>query len=1344
MFGSSKKDQNMPENVAEPDDDANIGRTKKIKLLSFVSLKVLIAASSFFATSIVILAIFSSFFAKQIAEYKINQIFRDKSIDSKIIIKNIGLDGVAFSHISIGPKGKETIIAENGVIDWQADILGRKLIINNIRADKAFAHIAINKNGLDFRDLQSFLGKSSGDSLVEINNISLPNANLLIDTDYGVINNNISINGSKKQGFIGSSKTIIDNNMMGNPIIIGFAVEPIKADGDVALALSTIFNNNNLAFNKTQLSNIYGRVNSYFKLQNRGKKLYEFTIFPSNFSVGKVKFADLSIEGAGLNLKGFHLNSDEDWQNNAIISSNGAISFKNLNIKKSIIQNAQIGFDVFRQNKKVIIKTISNYAKIKSYENIDNLKLQTVTEFKPAKLDEFQDTDFKTNIYVIGNNINGKETNKILEHLKNIGLSIGSFANLKAKLLVVKENGAFFISPDKDIIINNGNIKFSDVSLNNNVSKSIIVLQNKLGKWSTLGKLYGSLFIKDGKGSLFDTKIDNLSFNNNYLSANIHDSNIVNFKYDKYRISGKINNLAFNKSANSLPNGEVLGAFHINSANHSFSDSFINLAGNVKNGHIFLKSSGSLNNINFSNINSKKAYYSLFANGFMNSQGIINNINLKSNLIGSFSNNGNYINNSIINYMAIIDKKYNDYSIKSFGNISASNLYFNGNKINKLHSDFVVNSDNIKSQNFIGKINAKIGFADLVNNIKSEDLAFSSQFNISNKNNILIANYDNLALSSPNIYSQNFSLKSANISGPIFVKIANKQLTVNSENCLKLNANNLQINGNFMPLFNGSICSDEKGRIASIINGKTNLYANTNIKNSYILLGNSKDKQKIEIANLNGKFVSGTNGEVIYNSNGGMFNIHIKSLNNNSTDSIINVNKSNINIIIDKLGTKLKAKIDQVSTNNFPVSASGPIAANILIPKNGKILGDFTFNNLKLKDNEKLPRFENILISGNGKINNNIINALGRITNEALSINIANFNFNHNLTNASGSLNINSDNLIFTPNYKDNKPFGIQDIIPPLQDVLVNADGKIDASTNIKWSGGKKLQGTAEVFTDNFNFYSLLGPVKGVSGRIKFSDIFAIKTDGVQNLKIASLNVGIPLNDGNIDFSIDGDKNINIHNALWPFSDGSLFLEPDKIPFYGNERKVTIYAKDVDMAKLLNTIKIPNIVVQGRMNGRLPVYIINNDVRVIDGTMSATEAGGIVKYTGPDINPPNKKLGFIDKIKQSIFGKPVPSGAQLAIEALRDLHYKILKADVNGRLAGDMNFKFLIEGNNPALLSGHGFKFNVGVNVPLGQLLQSYNNLLQSYKNVFEFDTKTIKKDNGGQYYYKPTEKYNK
>jgi hypothetical protein len=333
----------------------------------------------------------------------------------------------------------------------------------------------------------------------------------------------------------------------------------------------------------------------------------------------------------------------------------------------------------------------------------------------------------------------------------------------------------------------------------------------------------------------------------------------------------------------------------------------------------------------------------------------------------------------------------------------------------------------------------------------------------------------------------------------------------------------------------------------------------------------------------------------------------------------------------------------------------------------------------------------------------------------------------HNIATGSGRLAVDATDLLMSPTPISGKPgLDIVTLIPSLRGVASDMVGVVNATTDIAWERDRPIMSGARIETKGLDFGTLLGPITGLAGEIVLDDLLSVRSAGTQTIKIGSLNTGgIPVLDGTIKFALPGDSTLRLEDASWPFAEGKLSVRPATWAFRDGDQRFAIDVEDVDLAKLLRLTEVPNLEIDGKVSGVFPIVVRNGNVEIVGGRLRAREGGGVIRYTGPGASPPPPPKGFIARTRERLFGKPRPTGADLAVEALRALEYKILEITVDGRLSGELLMGVILEGANQQVLSGQPFKFNIKMNVPVGQLLENvnrFNNMGNSPEVLTELD----------------------
>ena len=84
--------------------------------------------------------------------------------------------------------------------------------------------------------------------------------------------------------------------------------------------------------------------------------------------------------------------------------------------------------------------------------------------------------------------------------------------------------------------------------------------------------------------------------------------------------------------------------------------------------------------------------------------------------------------------------------------------------------------------------------------------------------------------------------------------------------------------------------------------------------------------------------------------------------------------------------------------------------------------------------------------------------------------------------------------------------------------VVANARGIVTGAGRVDW-GANGVTSSGQLTTDALDFAAAFGPVKGASGTIRFTDLLSLTTAPGQKLRVASINPGIEVLDGEVEDS---------------------------------------------------------------------------------------------------------------------------------------------------------------------------------------------------------------------------------
>ncbi|WP_374148071.1 YdbH domain-containing protein [Sphingomonas sp. 28-63-12] len=265
--------------------------------------------------------------------------------------------------------------------------------------------------------------------------------------------------------------------------------------------------------------------------------------------------------------------------------------------------------------------------------------------------------------------------------------------------------------------------------------------------------------------------------------------------------------------------------------------------------------------------------------------------------------------------------------------------------------------------------------------------------------------------------------------------------------------------------------------------------------------------------------------------------------------------------------------------------------------------------------------------------------------------------------------------------------------------VIADVQGMVSGNGQIRWTrDGVTSDGVFR--TTNTDFAAAFGPVTGLSGEIRFTDLLNMASAPGQIATIANVNPGVPVLDGLVRYQTLPGARVAVEGARWPFAGGALVLEPSILDFSeSQERRLTFRVEGVDAAQFLQQFDFKNLDATGTFDGVLPMIFDQQGGRIEGGHLTVRETGGTIAYVG---ELSQRDLGF---------------WGNMAFQALKSLHYKSLAIEMNGPLAGEM----ITEVSFAGISQGAGTKsnflirrlqklplvFNIRIQAPFRQLIDS-------------------------------------
>ncbi|WP_082922071.1 YdbH domain-containing protein [Croceicoccus mobilis] len=277
------------------------------------------------------------------------------------------------------------------------------------------------------------------------------------------------------------------------------------------------------------------------------------------------------------------------------------------------------------------------------------------------------------------------------------------------------------------------------------------------------------------------------------------------------------------------------------------------------------------------------------------------------------------------------------------------------------------------------------------------------------------------------------------------------------------------------------------------------------------------------------------------------------------------------------------------------------------------------------------------------------------------------------------------------------------DLSPLALGNIANAEGVVTGDGRIDWSPAA-VTSTGTFTTDSLDFAAAFGPVKGMAGTIRFTDLLGMVTAPNQKLTVQEINPGIPVENGVIDIALEPGFVLAFNEGKWPFLGGTLEMRPVKLTIGADEtRRYEFVIDGLDAAKFLARMDMANLSATGTFDGTIPVIFDAKGGRIEGGFLQSRAPGGNLSYVGA--------LTYED----------MPAMANFAFDALKSMDYDSMTIAMDGSLEGQIVTRVTMDGVSQGegaskniltrRIASLPIRFKVNIRAPFYQLLTSLKSL---------------------------------
>jgi len=277
-------------------------------------------------------------------------------------------------------------------------------------------------------------------------------------------------------------------------------------------------------------------------------------------------------------------------------------------------------------------------------------------------------------------------------------------------------------------------------------------------------------------------------------------------------------------------------------------------------------------------------------------------------------------------------------------------------------------------------------------------------------------------------------------------------------------------------------------------------------------------------------------------------------------------------------------------------------------------------------------------------------------------------------------------------------PGGLQPgALAPALATLKAATGRAEASARLSWHPGV-LTGTADLALNDISFEAPEAIVEGLSGTLRLKSLFPLASAPGQSLTVRQINPGVRLNDIAITYGIAATPRprLEVAKAGFSIAGGKVRTRDVVLDPAAPRQIIPLEIDGLDLAEAFNLLNVDGLSGDGRLSGTIPVVADATGIEIRGGRLDAAGPG---------------RLRFESEAATRVLSGAGDS-ADLMLRALRDFRYDELSLTLDAERAGTARLGLMLLGNNPRVLDGYPFRFNINLETNpirlMGALREAY------------------------------------
>jgi hypothetical protein len=272
-------------------------------------------------------------------------------------------------------------------------------------------------------------------------------------------------------------------------------------------------------------------------------------------------------------------------------------------------------------------------------------------------------------------------------------------------------------------------------------------------------------------------------------------------------------------------------------------------------------------------------------------------------------------------------------------------------------------------------------------------------------------------------------------------------------------------------------------------------------------------------------------------------------------------------------------------------------------------------------------------------------------------------------------------------------PGGLQPAaLSPLLADIENVNGTFTAAARLAWPLDPAKE-SGRVTLSNLSFKAQGAEVAGLDLDVKLESLQPLVSAPGQQLRIRSLDAGVPIAAIAVLFSLDAvpGPRLSIADGGFDLGGGRWRIEPTVLAPDAVRNRIVLATEGLDLATFFDLIGVEGLSGRGRLQGSLPIVFAGEDIIVEEGRFEALAPG---------------RLSIrIQALRSALAGGG--ETVELAVKALEDFHYDELSLTLAKTADNEATLRLSTLGQNPEVLEGQPFRFNINLESNLTSVLEA-------------------------------------